>query len=516
MAFDPLEYLKKNRDIEQESVFDPTAYLSKNSPQDIPTDEEFGEIKGYQEPTRELSLYQKAINKAGELMSGGGLKVYSEYATPEDIEYEKQSKIKALAEVPYSIAGDLAALASSGAGEVAEIFGAEDKTFGQRISESVYRPEISEKGQNYKEKFLENLQALGPFSGDLGALSRLKPVSGVPNQVTYKVATKTAEQLAKGEKAIRKGVDLTKTNLAHIYNSLTPVKTAVESGKDVLKSVANKMKIEPNRATAEYFMSSALKPTIAQHRSGAGNNAVKYMLENKLNPTNSGVNFIEKDLTKLNKQVDNIIELNKNKTIRKTHIFNNLDDVRDKFAKQVDNEADLKAFDGVINRFKNRFKGRTINTKLAHEMKKNTYKQLNKKYGEMKSAEVEAQKTIARLLKEEVERTTSKNGINQIKDLNDKITKTFDTLDVVTRRKFMDSNKDTFHGLSLLAHDPVVGTIQHFQATGLAKSLLAKPFYKMAKDAPVSRYAGGLITSPLKMDNINRARAYSLLGPDQE
>jgi hypothetical protein len=186
MEFDPLQYLKE--DEPKESAFDPSSYITQDN-RDIPTDEDFGEIKGYQEPTRELSLTQQAINKAGELMSGGGQKVYSEYATPEDIEYEKQSKVKALAEVPYSIGGDLLALASSGAGEVAELFGAENKDFSERMATSYFRPEISEKGQKYKEKTLENLQALGPFSGDLGALSRLKaPVSGIPkSQFTHQV-----------------------------------------------------------------------------------------------------------------------------------------------------------------------------------------------------------------------------------------------------------------------------------------------------------------------------------------
>lgn len=526
MAFDPLQYLKE--DEPTESAFDPSSYITQDN-RDIPTDEEFGEIKGYMEPTRELSLTQQAINKAGEIMSGGGQKVYSEYATPEDIEYEKQSKIKALAEVPYSIGGDLLALASSGAGEVAELFGAENKDFSERMATSYFRPEISEKGQKYKEKTLENLQALGPFSGDLGALSRLKaPVSGIPkSQFTHQLAVKTAEKLSEGKKAIGKGIDLTKANVAHVYNSMTPVKQTVDkatgvvktftdAGKDVVKAAGSKMKIEPNKAAAEYFMNKALNPTIVQHSSGAGKNATNYMLNNRINPTKSGVEFIENDITKINKQVDNIINANRNKTIRKSHIFDNLDDARNKFVEQVDNVDDITAFDKVINNFKERFKGQTISVKRAHEIKKNTYQQINKKYGEMGTAQVEAQKQVARLLKEEIERLTSKNGINSVRDLNKKISEAVDTLDVVTRRQFLNSNKSTFHGLSLIAHDPTLGAIQHFQTSSLARSAIGNMFNKIATESPISKYTGNVLASPFRMDDVNKLRAYSLLGPDQE
>lgn len=510
MAFDPLEYLKKNRDIEQESVFDPTAYLSKNSPQDIPTDEEFGEIKGYQEPTRELSLTQKAINKAGELMSGGGLKAYSEYATPEDIEYEKQSKLLASGEAVKGIGGDLLAATSAGVGTGLDYIldGVVDKPFGQRMGESVFRPELSEKAQNYKDKFLENLQALGPFSGPLGNLQRLTPVQGMPSvtrqlPIINKAVETTAKGIAQGEKVASKGIDLTKAAAANVYN---------------------KINFKGNEKIANYLMKSALKPTIAQHQSGASQNAVNYMLKNGINPTEGGVKFIERDLTRLNKQVDDLISANKNKTIRKSHIFDNLDDAREKFALQVDNAADLKAFDGVIDRFKARFKGRTIDTKLAHEMKKNTYRQINKKYGEMKSAEVEAQKQIARLLKEEVERLTSKNGINQVRDLNKQIAEAVDTLDVVTRRSFMDSNKNPFGGLSLLAHSTEVAAIQHFQSIGIPKSQIARMFNYIAKEAPVSSTIKNLAKPPYRAGKqvINASseadtlRLLGLLGRDQE
>jgi hypothetical protein len=504
MAFDPLEYIRENT--QQQAAFDPSAYISANAPQDIPTDEMLGTTIGQATPTRELTIGQKAVNVLGDIASMGGQKVYSEYATPEDIAYEKQSKLKAAVEVPYSVGGDLLAAISSGTGTALDyaMDGQVDKSFGERMATSSYRPEISEKGETYKQTVLENLGALGPFSGDLAAIQRLAPVQGAPSlsrqlPAINKAVETTAKTMTAGEKAVNKSIDLSKAAAANIYN---------------------KVNFQGNEKIAQFLMKSALKPTIAQHRSGAGQNATNYMLKNGLNPTENGVKFIEKDLTQLNKQVDNIINANKNKTIRKTHIFNNLDDVRNKFAQQVDNEADLKAFDGVINRFKSRFNNQNITIKSAHEMKKNTYKQINKKYGELSNAQVEAEKTIARLLKEEIERVTSTNGVNQIKNLNKQISETVDTLDVVTRRHFMDSNKDTFHGLALLTHDPMIGTIQHFQATGLAKSLLAKPFKYVADEAPISTAAKDIVRAPYllttKSSNVDKLRALGLLSPYAE
>lgn len=476
MAFDPLQYLKNNQ--QEEVAFDPSAYISKNAPSDVPTDEMFGAIEAPVK-TRELTTGQKISNVLGDVASMGGQKVYSEYATPEEIAYDEESKLGAGYQAGKSIIGDVLALGSAGTGEIAEKIGlADEKPFAQRFAESSYHPDISEKAQTYKEKFMENLQAAGPLN-EFGALNRLRPgIQEAPSTLralpgVNKTVETSAKLAVKGQEAANKAIDLTKSAMANAYN---------------------KINIKGNEKIAKFFMNQALSPTITQHTSGAGENAVNYMLRNNLNATKGGVKYIEDDITKLNSQVDDIINATKGKTIRKNHIFKNLDDARNKFVQQVDNEADLKAFDAVINRFKDRFNNKTISVKEAHDLKKGTYARLNKKYGELGSAEVEAQKTVARLLKEEVERMTTKNNVNRIKDLNGKIREAVDTLDVVTRRTFLDSNKKTFHGLSLLAHDPTLGAVQHFSNTGFVLSNIAKPFNWVATKAPLT----GLIKNTAK------------------
>ena len=86
-----------------------------------------------------------------------------------------------------------------------------------------------------------------------------------------------------------------------------------------------------------------------------------------------------------------------------------LDALKDQFSKQVNPTADLEAIERVRQDFRKRvgFTGGNpdefpIPFDLAHELKKGTNLQLRGKFGELKSAEVEAQKALTRGLKNEV------------------------------------------------------------------------------------------------------------------
>lgn len=87
-----------------------------------------------------------------------------------------------------------------------------------------------------------------------------------------------------------------------------------------------------------------------------------------------------------------------------------LDDLKNRFSNQVNPTADLEAIERVRQDFRKRvgFKqGDDVDTfpipfDVAHELKKGTHQQLRGKFGELKSAEVEAQKALARGLKNEV------------------------------------------------------------------------------------------------------------------
>lgn len=122
-------------------------------------------------PKRELTRTQQLTNVLGNILSGGGLKVYSETPTAQELEYEKQSKLLAGAEIIPQMAGDIASLASAGVGTGLDYLGygsdpnvkmgQVDIPFGQRFQESMFQYEpTTEKSKKYYEKFSENLAAL--------------------------------------------------------------------------------------------------------------------------------------------------------------------------------------------------------------------------------------------------------------------------------------------------------------------------------------------------------------------
>lgn len=138
-------------------------------------------------PTRQLTRTQQLTNVLGNILSGGGQKVYSETPTQQELEYEKQSPAWAAAQVPLNLVSDLGSAATAGILTGADYLGLttegrENVPFAQRFQESPfqYLKKIAptEKGQKYYETFTENLGAL-PATSEFGAVSRL---SGIQKQ----------------------------------------------------------------------------------------------------------------------------------------------------------------------------------------------------------------------------------------------------------------------------------------------------------------------------------------------
>lgn len=87
----------------------------------------------------------------------------------------------------------------------------------------------------------------------------------------------------------------------------------------------------------------------------------------------------------------------------------------------------------------------TIPVELAQKMKQGTYKSLKGKYGEVGSASTEAQKALARGLKDQIA-----DVVPGIGPLNAEEARLLKTLDVAERRALMELNKNPM-GLSILA-----------------------------------------------------------------
>lgn len=154
---------------------------------------------------RELTQGQKLTNVLGNILSGGGLKVYSETPTPQELEYEKQSKLLAGAEIIPQMAGDIASLVSAGAGTGLDYLGygsdpnvkmgQVDIPFGQRFQESMFQYDpTTEKSKKYYEKFSENLAAL-PMTSEFQMGARASQLSKVGK--TENLTTKVNEKIQK-------------------------------------------------------------------------------------------------------------------------------------------------------------------------------------------------------------------------------------------------------------------------------------------------------------------------------
>ena len=254
----------------------------------------------------------------------------------------------------------------------------------------------------------------------------------------------------------------------------------------------------------EKLMQSALKPTLKQLETGQASTAVKTMLEEGINPTQGGVQKIQSKIKDLNTQVANKIQSSTG-TVNKTDILKYLDELEAKKLKQVNPADDIVAIDKVKQEFMNFNKpiiktpSQAIPVQLAQELKQGTYSALAKKYGQMGSTEIEAQKALARGLKEKVG-----EAVPEVLGLNKKEAQLIDTLDVVERRALMELNKNP-GGLTWLSENPMAAAGFMADKSAVFKSLLARGLYNLNKgtskiqgllNKPQAARAGGILTQP--------------------
>jgi hypothetical protein len=217
------------------------------------------------------------------------------------------------------------------------------------------------------------------------------------------------------------------------------------------------------------LMQSAIKPTIAQLRTGDADTAVQALLDYGISPTKDGVEKLRGLIGDLNDQVSTAIG-SSNATVSKNKILQALDDVRTKFGNQVSPTGDLNAIENVANDFAAHPSLPTdaIPVQTAQQMKQGTYSVLAKKYGQLGSAETEAQKGLARGLKEEIA-----TAVPGVQGLNAEESRLLTTLSVAERRSLMEMNKNPV-GLTALAHNPLAAAGFMADRSAAFKALAAR------------------------------------------
>lgn len=229
---------------------------------------------------------------------------------------------------------------------------------------------------------------------------------------------------------------------------------------------------------AKRLMQSALKPTIAMRKSGEADTAIEMLLKYGINPTRGGVEKLREKIGGLNDEIAGMIS-SSGASVSKDKVVKSLKDVRVKFGNQVSPTSDLKAIQGTADDFMAHpnLAGDLIPVQTAQAMKQGTYKILAKKYGQVGSAETEAQKGLARGLKEQIAEAVPGVGA-----LNAEESKLLSALNVTERRALQAMNNNPM-GLAALATDPKSWGMFMLDKSDLFKSLMARSLNATAKGA---------------------------------
>jgi hypothetical protein len=122
---------------------------------------------------------------------------------------------------------------------------------------------------------------------------------------------------------------------------------------------------------------------------------------------------------------------------------------------QVSPTADLKAIEGVADDFIAHpsipLPQTQIPVQQAQNLKQGTYKVLAKKYGEVGTAETEAQKGLGARAQ-----GGNRHAVPGVQGLNEQESKLFTTLNVAERRALLELNKNPV-GLTALGVEPAGG-----------------------------------------------------------
>jgi hypothetical protein len=229
---------------------------------------------------------------------------------------------------------------------------------------------------------------------------------------------------------------------------------------------------------ARTLMQSALKPTLQQSQSGKAETAINTLLERELPVTQGTVETLSSNIGSLNEDIANQIA-GSTGTVKKSEVLKRLGDLGSERGLQVAPESDINAINDIKRQFLQYNKGMynpdVIPVQTAQGLKQGTYSSLSNKYGKEMGAGEEAQKALARGLKEEIA-----TEMPIVANLNKQESNLLDTLDVTERRMFMTLNKDPF-GWSMLATHPVKTAAMLMDRSPAFKSLAAIQVNKLAK-----------------------------------
>lgn len=170
----------------------------------------------------------------------------------------------------------------------------------------------------------------------------------------------------------------------------------VEGAGKIAKAVA---KTGADTVAPAMYQSALKPPVTASLDKTAG--MVNAGLENSVPVSPAGLEKLGSAIDDLNQKITAVVNSNPSRNINKFAVASRLSDTADTLSKQVNPEKDLATVGGAGNEFLRNAPG-NIPADQAQAMKVGTYQQLKAKYGQMGVAQVEAEKALARGIKEEL------------------------------------------------------------------------------------------------------------------
>lgn len=228
---------------------------------------------------------------------------------------------------------------------------------------------------------------------------------------------------------------------------------------------------------AEALMRKAIKPSTTEDPTKV-TQAIKTALEEGLDPRYGSMQKAAGISSSMDDDVSALLQ-GSSKEVSVPSIGSRLRDLHMQKLKQANPTADLDAIRGEWDALRNHplVEGKTeIPVQLAHELKKGTYSSLgSKQYGEMGSASTEAQKQLARGMREvtmEAEPAIVEPLKRQASIQNWR--------EIVGNAAAREGNKDLL-GISVAAGSPQTMAASMLDRLGIAKSLAARSLYTAGK-----------------------------------
>jgi hypothetical protein len=230
-------------------------------------------------------------------------------------------------------------------------------------------------------------------------------------------------------------------------------------------------------AGAPWLMQTALKPTqaVLKEYQTTPRALVKTLLDEGVNVTQRGIEKLQALFASTNDEIAQLVR-NAPGSVKKTDVAARTLTTANKLAQQTNPTSDLRAVGETVEEFINHpvYSGKTLSVPEAQAMKVGTYRQIGKKYGEQSSASVEAQKALARGLKEEVA-----SEVPGISALNAKDSQIMAAMDAVGRRVAVAGNRDPV-GFAWVAQNPATFLAALFDRNPAIKSMIARGAYRSA------------------------------------